>query len=87
MCRGVVHSWQGNLALSLADFAEAERIAVARDLPVLVAMSAHNTGVAYCRRGNLPAALAAFDRAQRAYEACTTRAGWWPCWRPTGARP
>ncbi|MEA2971548.1 MAG: hypothetical protein QOG82_6 [Actinomycetota bacterium] len=68
VCRGVVHSWQGNLALSLADFADAERIAVARDLPVLVAMSAHNTGVAYCRRGNLPEALAAFDRAQRAYE-------------------
>ena len=68
VCRGVVHSWQGNLARSLADFADAERIAVARDLPVLVAMSAHNTGVAYCRRGNLPEALAAFDRAQRAYE-------------------
>ncbi len=69
VCRGVVHSWQGQLELSLLDFAEAERISVARDLPVLVAMSAHNTGVAYCRRGNLPEALAAFDRAQRAYEA------------------
>jgi CHAT domain-containing protein/tetratricopeptide (TPR) repeat protein len=69
VCRGVVHSWQGNLERSLDDFAEAERIAVARDLPVLVAMSAHNTGVAYCRRGSLPDALAAFDRAQRAYEA------------------
>jgi tetratricopeptide (TPR) repeat protein len=69
VCRGVVHSWQGRLELALVDFAEAERIAAERDLPVLVAMSAHNTGVAYCRRGNLPAALAAFDRAQSAYEA------------------
>ncbi len=69
LCRGVVHSWQGHLELSLHDFAEAERISVERDLPVLGAMSAHNTGVAYCRRGNLPDALAAFDRAQRAYEA------------------
>jgi tetratricopeptide (TPR) repeat protein len=69
VCRGVVHSWQGHLERSLDDFAEAERIAVDHDLPVLVAMSAHNTGVAYCRRGSLPDALAAFDRAQRAYEA------------------
>ena len=27
VCRGVVHSWQGRLELSLVDFAEAERIA------------------------------------------------------------
>ena len=87
VCRGVVHSWQGHLELSLVDFAEAERIAVERDLPVLVAMSAHNTGVAYCRRGNLPGGAGRLRPGPAGVRgARTTRAGWWRCWRPTAAR-
>jgi len=65
--RGILHAYQGDLAGALDDLGESERIAEGRDLPVLAAMAAHNTGFAQGRLGNVPDALAAFDRAERAY--------------------
>ena len=65
--RGILHAYQGDLGAALHDLTESERIALARDLPVLAAMAAHNTGFAHGRWGNVPDALAAFDRAARAY--------------------
>lgn len=67
--RGTLHAYQGDLRAALEDLGESERIALARDLPVLAAMAAHNTGFAQGRLGNVPDALAAFDRAERAYAA------------------
>ncbi|MGH9164524.1 MAG: hypothetical protein ACRDZW_03285, partial [Acidimicrobiales bacterium] len=65
--RGTLLAYQGALAPALDDLAEAERLATQRQLPVLAAMAAHNTGFAHGRRGNLPEALDAFDRAEAAY--------------------
>ena len=65
--RGILRAYQGDLVAALEDLGHAERIAADEDLPVLVAMAAHNTGFAYGRRGELPDALGAFDRAERAY--------------------
>ena len=65
--RGALRAYQGDLAGALDDLAACEQIAQAHDLPVLVAMAAHNTGFTEGRRGNLPEALAAFDRAEAAY--------------------
>ncbi|MET0728888.1 MAG: CHAT domain-containing protein [Acidimicrobiales bacterium] len=65
--RSVLRGYRADLRGALADLEEAERISVSLDLPVLTAMAAHNTGWTHGRRGNLPAALAAFDRAKDAY--------------------
>lgn len=65
--RGILNAYRGNLEPALDDLAEAERIALARDLPVLAAMAAHNTGFARGRQGRLPEALAALDRAAAQY--------------------
>lgn len=67
--RGALHAYQGDFRAALEDLAESERIALRRDLPVLAAMAAHNTGFAHGRLGNVPDALAAFDRAEQAYAA------------------
>ncbi|MGH9224775.1 MAG: tetratricopeptide repeat protein, partial [Acidimicrobiales bacterium] len=67
--RGILRAYKGDLVAALADLAGAEQVAAAEDLPLLVAMAAHNTGFAYGRRGELPDALAAFERAERAYAA------------------
>lgn len=69
--RGILRAYRGDYAGSLEDLAEAERIAIERHLPVLSAMAAHNLGFAHGRRGDLPDALAAFTRAEHAYEAVT----------------
>ena len=71
--RGIVFAYKGELDAALDDLGEAERIAVEHELPLLSAMAAHNVGFAHGRRGNLPEALAAFDRAERAYEALDSR--------------
>ena len=65
--RGALHAYQGDLDAALDDLVEAERISAENDLPILAAMAAHNSAFAYGRRGDLPDALAAFDRAERAY--------------------
>ena len=65
--RGILHSYQGRLPAALDDLTEAERLSVECALPVLSAMAAHNTGFSHGRRGSLPDALAAFERAERAY--------------------
>ena len=65
--RGTLRAYQGDLSGALDDLSQSEHLAQANDLPVLVAMAAHNTGFAEGRRGDLPAALAAFDRAEEAY--------------------
>ncbi len=65
--RGALRAYQGDPSGALDDLAQSERIARARDLPVVAAMAAHNTAFAQGRRGDLPAALAAFERAEVAY--------------------
>lgn len=65
--RGVLHAYRGDLRVALSDLTEAEQLSTANGLSVLAAMAAHNTGFAHGRRGNLPDALAALDRARTAY--------------------
>ncbi|HEY5155285.1 MAG TPA: CHAT domain-containing protein, partial [Acidimicrobiales bacterium] len=67
--RGTLFAYQGAIGAALADLAEAERLATDLELWVLVAMAAHNLGFTEGRRGQVPAALAAFDRAEAAYAA------------------
>jgi tetratricopeptide (TPR) repeat protein len=65
--RGALLAYQGELEDALDDLTEAERISTEQGLPILAAMAAHNGAFAHVRRGDLPDALAAFDRAERAY--------------------
>ena len=65
--RGTLRAYQGAFQEALDDLSESERLATELDLWVLVAMAAHNLGFALGRRGDVPAALAAFDRAEAAY--------------------
>jgi len=65
--RGTLHTYQGDFQAALGDLRESERLAAEHELWVLVAMSAHNLGFALGRRGDVPGALAAFDRAEAAY--------------------
>ncbi|HEX3425322.1 MAG TPA: CHAT domain-containing protein [Acidimicrobiales bacterium] len=67
--RAVMYSYQGNLHAALESLAAAEAIERRRDLRVLLAMDTHNTGFTLQRLGRLPDALAAFDRAEDAYQA------------------
>ena len=66
--RGTLLAYQGQTDAALADFAEVEALAGTLQLPVLVAMAAHNAGFALGRRGAVGDALAAFDRAGAAYD-------------------
>jgi tetratricopeptide (TPR) repeat protein len=65
--RGILRAYRGDFRGALEDLTTAEQIATRQQLPVLSAMAAHNLGFAYGRRGDLPAALGAFSRAERAY--------------------
>lgn len=65
--RGTLLAYQGRFAEALSDLADSEQLARHLDLRVLTAMAAHNLGFAAGRRGDVPAALAAFDRARTAY--------------------
>lgn len=67
--RAVMYSYQGNLHAALESLAAAEAIERQRDLRVLLAMDTHNMGFTLQRLGRLPDALAAFDRAEDAYQA------------------
>jgi tetratricopeptide (TPR) repeat protein len=66
--RGTLHAYQGAFADALADLEEAEELATSLALWMLAAMAAHNVGFTLGRRGDVPASLAAFDRAESAYE-------------------
>ena len=70
--RGLALAYQGELDAALDDFELAERVAVEHQLPAMAAMAAHDIGFTHGRRGNLPDALAAFERAERAYAALET---------------
>ena len=65
--RGTLRAYQGDFQAALDDLRESERLATELELWVLAAMAAHNLGFALGRRGDVPAALAAFDRAEAAY--------------------
>jgi hypothetical protein len=65
--RGALRAYRGDLDGAIADLDVAERMATSENLPALAAMAAHNTGFAEGRRGNLPTALEACDRAEAAY--------------------
>jgi tetratricopeptide (TPR) repeat protein len=65
--RGPLRVYRGDLDGAVADLDAAERMATAENLPALAARAAHNTGFAEGRRGNLPTALEACDRAEAAY--------------------
>jgi tetratricopeptide (TPR) repeat protein len=67
--RGTLRAYQGAFVDALTDLREAERLATELELWLLVAMAAHNLGFTEGRRGDVPAALAAFDRAEAAYAA------------------
>lgn len=67
--RGVALTYRGALDGALEDFAFAERVAVEHDLPAMAVMAAHDMGFTHGRRGSIPDALAAFERAERAYAA------------------
>ncbi len=66
---GILYAYQGHHGSALEYLTKAERIFCDRDLPRLVAMTTHNMGFALTRLGNLPDALAAFDRAEEAFAA------------------
>jgi hypothetical protein len=65
--RGALRAYRGDLDGAITDLDVAERMATSENLPALAAMAAHNTGFAEGRRGNLPTALEACDRAEAAY--------------------
>lgn len=67
--RGTLRAYQGHTDRALADLRGSEALATDLELWVLVAMAAHNLGFAQGRHGDIPAALAAFDRAESAYSA------------------
>ena len=65
--RGTLRAYQGDFQGALDDLQESERLAAAHELWALAAMAAHNLGFTFGRKGDVPAALAAFDRAEAAY--------------------
>jgi hypothetical protein len=69
--RGILRAYRGDSHGAVEDLLAAEQIATDRDLPVLAAMAAHNLGFAYGRRGDVPQAIGAFNRAEHAYRAAS----------------
>lgn len=69
MNRAVLHGYRGEVDLGVADLETARGIAEVLGQGLLVAGSAHNLGFLEGRRGDIPAALAWFDRAEAAYDA------------------
>ena len=67
--RGVLHGYRGEIDLGVSDLETARRIGDDLGQKLIVAASAHNLGFLEGRRGDMPAALAWFDRAESAYEA------------------
>jgi tetratricopeptide (TPR) repeat protein len=67
--RGVLHSYRGEHDAGVSDLTMATRIADELGQTLIVAACAHNLGFLEGRRGDLPAALGWFDRAEEAYNA------------------
>ena len=67
--RGVLHGYRGEIDLGVSDLETARQIGDDLGQKLIVAASAHNLGFLEGRRGDVPAALAWFDRAEAAYEA------------------
>jgi len=67
--RGVLHGYRGELDLGISDLVMARSIAEDLGQGLIVAVCAQNLGFLEGRRGDVPAALAWFDRAEAAYEA------------------
>ena len=67
--RGVLHGYRGEVDLGVSDLETARRIGDELGQKLIVAASAHNLGFLEGRRGDVPTALAWFDRAEVAYEA------------------
>jgi tetratricopeptide (TPR) repeat protein len=65
--RGLLHVYRGRFHRADADLARAERLAAAAGNLVEAANARHNRGFAAARRGDLPAALAFFDGAERRF--------------------
>jgi hypothetical protein len=73
--RGLVYVYTGRFDAADADLARAEALAVSAGLPTEAAGCGHNRGFAASRRGDLPTALALFDRAAERYAAAGLPAG------------
>ena len=67
--RGVLHGYRGELDLGVSDLKAAREIAEDLGQHLIVAGCAHNLGFLEGRRGDVPAALTWFDRAEAAYDA------------------
>jgi tetratricopeptide (TPR) repeat protein len=65
--RGLLHVYTGRFLMADADQARAERLFTGLGLLTEAAQVCHNRGFAATRRGDLPAALTFFDRAERRY--------------------
>ncbi|HEY2832507.1 MAG TPA: hypothetical protein VGJ14_08790, partial [Sporichthyaceae bacterium] len=63
--RGALRAWRGETAAATRDLQECLALASEHKLALLAADAAHNLGYAAARAGDVPAALAAFDRAER----------------------
>lgn len=69
--RGVLHAYRGALRAAEADLREAEALARRIDQPLFAALAQSNLGWLATRRGDLPAALEAFDAAEPAFDDAT----------------
>lgn len=65
--RGVLHAYRGSLAAAEADLLQAERGGRELGQDFTCAITRHNLGYVYAQRGEVPAALRAFDEAEAAY--------------------
>ena len=63
--RGLLHMYHGRFALAEADLARAERLMLEIGNPTEAARYCHNRGSAAALKGDLPAALALFEEADR----------------------
>jgi tetratricopeptide (TPR) repeat protein len=63
--RGALRAWRGDTTAGVGDLEACLALAAAHGYPLLAADAAHNLGYAAARAGDVPGALAAFDRAER----------------------
>ncbi|MCA1657178.1 MAG: tetratricopeptide repeat protein [Actinobacteria bacterium] len=71
--RGVLHTYRGEFALAEADLVRAEELSTELGLDLGMGLVRHNLGFLYARRGDVPAALKWYDRADEAYREGGTR--------------
>ncbi len=65
--RGVVHIYRGSLAAAEADLLHAAQGSATLGQHLTRAITRHNLGYVFAQRGQVPAALRAFDQAETAY--------------------